>query len=183
MQGNAQPAGQAGQPVDAEHFNRLQHDTSTASNLLSHFDDWEAIVQQAGQASGSGGREAVNASSGATVVNADVIREAVQDFLQRQAPASSTQTMMNGSALVSPIHQRCCSVVSVAISAVWPLPKARGVVVASCQAFCLKQVLCTNVKDRRAGAGTFSGPGASFEALSFLCIQLHCCAAGGVTRD
>ena len=104
MQGDTQPAGQAGQPVDAEHFNRLQHDTSTASNLLSHFDDWEAIVQQAGQAGGGGGREAVNASSGATVVNADVIREAVQDFLQRQVPASSTQTMMNGSALVSTVN-------------------------------------------------------------------------------
>ena len=108
MQGAAQPAGQAGQPVDAEHFDRLQHDASTASNLLSHFDDWEAIVQQAGLAGSGGGREAANSSSGATVVNADVIREAVQDFLQRQAPASSTQTMLNGSAQVSPVRQRCC---------------------------------------------------------------------------
>ena len=108
MQGAAQPAGQAGQPVDAEHFDRLQHDTSTASNLLSHFDDWAAIVQQAGHAGSGGGREAANSSSGATVVNADVIREAVQDFLQRQVPASSTQTMINGSVLVSPARQRCC---------------------------------------------------------------------------
>ena len=116
MQGAAQAGRQAGQPVDAEHFDRLQHDTSTASNLLSHFDDWEAIVQQAGHAGGSTGREAGN--SGATVVNADVIREAVQDFLQRQVPPCSTQTMMNGSALVSAVPWRCCSVVSVVMSAV-----------------------------------------------------------------
>ena len=146
-------------------------------------------MQQAGLAGSGGGREAVNPSSGATVVNADVIREAVQDFLQRQVPASSAQTMMNGSALVSPVHDRCCSLVSSVSSGVLPL---RGVVVASCYAFCLKQVLCMIVKDRSAGADTLDGscwPLRSWSVswcsqfLGHICFQLRYCAAGGGARD